>query len=247
MGISTEFYSNKNDINFIDVNAKSLWPFSTFVNQVLKFYPHFACSERLRKFPIKYGDLYICGRGMRKLPVQYWHRNHCCIWSMSLVAKRLQCLCNRGCNAQTGRRYIAKPTANDRHTLRNHFATDRRPVADEAPIDHRLIADHSQICHYKFAKSSHAFLVENDRRTVGNQPVMKLAANRDIHVINKTSERQNQGQSFVHSQNIACDWFSTVTDWWRCSDVLSTSIKPFKDLWDLFVIVASRSHRCCIA
>ena len=79
MGISTEFYSDKIDINFIDVNAKSLWPFSTFVNQVLKFYSHFACSERLRKFPIKYGDLYICGRGVRKLPVQYWHRNHCCI------------------------------------------------------------------------------------------------------------------------------------------------------------------------
>ena len=79
MGISTEFYSDKIDINFIDVNAKSLWPFSTFVNQVLKFYPHFACSERLRKFPIKYGDLYICGRGVRKLLVQYWHRNHCCI------------------------------------------------------------------------------------------------------------------------------------------------------------------------
>ena len=80
MGISTEFYSDKIDINFIDVNAKSLWPFSTFMNQVLKFYSHFACSERLRKFPIKYGDLYICGRGVRKLPVQYWHRNHCCIW-----------------------------------------------------------------------------------------------------------------------------------------------------------------------
>ena len=80
MGISAEFYSDKIDINFIDVNAKSLWPFSTFVNQVLKFYSHFACSERLRKFPIKYGDLYICGRGVRKLPVQYWHRNHCCIW-----------------------------------------------------------------------------------------------------------------------------------------------------------------------
>ena len=80
MGISAEFYSDKIDINFIDVNAKSLWPFSTFVNQVLKFYPHFACSERLRKFPIKYGDLYICGRGVRKLPVQYLHRNHCCIW-----------------------------------------------------------------------------------------------------------------------------------------------------------------------
>ena len=80
MGISTEFYSDKIDINFIDVNAKSLWPFSTFVNQVLKFYSHFACSERLRKFPIKYGDLYICGRGVRKLPVQYWHRNHRCIW-----------------------------------------------------------------------------------------------------------------------------------------------------------------------
>ena len=71
MGISTEFYSDKIDINFIDVNAKSSSPFSTFVNQVLKFYPHFACSERLRKFPIKYGDLYICGRGVRKLPVQY--------------------------------------------------------------------------------------------------------------------------------------------------------------------------------
>ena len=79
MGISTEFYSDKIDINVIDVSAKSLWPFSTFVNQVLKFYSHFACSERLRKFPIKYGDLYICGRGVRKLPVQYWHRNHCCI------------------------------------------------------------------------------------------------------------------------------------------------------------------------
>ena len=71
MGISKEFYSDKIDINFIDVNAKSLLPFSTFVNQVLKFYPHFACSERLRKFPIKYGDLYICGRGVRRLPVQY--------------------------------------------------------------------------------------------------------------------------------------------------------------------------------
>ena len=79
MGISTEFYSDKIDIHFIDVNAKSLWPFSTFVNHVLKFYPHFACSERLRKFPIKYGDLYICDRGVRKLPVQYWHRNHHCI------------------------------------------------------------------------------------------------------------------------------------------------------------------------
>ena len=71
MGISTEFYSDKIDISFIDVNAKSLRPFSTFVNQVLKFYPHFACSEGLRKLPIKYGDLYICGRGVRKLPVQY--------------------------------------------------------------------------------------------------------------------------------------------------------------------------------
>ena len=64
MGISTEFYSDKIDINFIDVNAKSLRTFSTFVNQELKFYPHFACSERLRKFPIKYGALYICGRGV---------------------------------------------------------------------------------------------------------------------------------------------------------------------------------------
>ena len=54
MGISTEIYSDKIDINFVDVNAKSLWPFSTFVNQVLKFYPHFACSERLQKFPIQY-------------------------------------------------------------------------------------------------------------------------------------------------------------------------------------------------
>ena len=87
MGISAEFYSDKIDINFIDVNAKSLWPFSTFVNQVLKFYSHFACSERLRKFPIKYGDLYICGRGVRKLPVQYWHRNHCCIWKEKFLEK----------------------------------------------------------------------------------------------------------------------------------------------------------------
>ena len=71
MGFSTEFYSDKVDINFIDVNAKSMWLFSTFVNQVLNFYPHFACSERLRKFPVKYGDLYICDRGVRKLPVQY--------------------------------------------------------------------------------------------------------------------------------------------------------------------------------
>ena len=54
MGISTEFYSDKIDINFIDVNAR---PFSTFVNQVLKFYPHFACSERHREFPIKYGEI----------------------------------------------------------------------------------------------------------------------------------------------------------------------------------------------
>ena len=84
MGISTEFYSDKIDMNFIDVNAKSLWPFSTFVNQVLKFYSHFACSERLRKFPIKYGNLYICGRGVRKLSVQYWHRNHCCIWILQI-------------------------------------------------------------------------------------------------------------------------------------------------------------------
>ena len=44
IGISTEFYSDKIDINFVDVNAKSLLPFSTFVNQVLKFYHHFACS-----------------------------------------------------------------------------------------------------------------------------------------------------------------------------------------------------------
>ena len=72
-------YSDKTDIDFVDVNAKSLWPFSTFVNKVLKFYHHFACSERLRKFPIKDEDLYICGRGVRKLPVQYWHCNHCCI------------------------------------------------------------------------------------------------------------------------------------------------------------------------
>ena len=61
------------------MNAKYLWPFSTFVNQVLKVYPHFACSERLWKFPIKYGDLYICGWGVRQLSVQYWHRNHGCI------------------------------------------------------------------------------------------------------------------------------------------------------------------------
>ena len=67
MRISTEFYSDKTDMNFVDVHAKSLWPFSTFVNQVLKFYHHFACSERLRKFPIKYGDLYICDRGLRKI------------------------------------------------------------------------------------------------------------------------------------------------------------------------------------
>ena len=80
MGISTEFYSDKIDINFIDVNPKSLWPFSTFVNLVLKYYTNFDCSETLRKFPIKYGDLYICGRGVRKMLVQYWHRNHCCIW-----------------------------------------------------------------------------------------------------------------------------------------------------------------------
>ena len=90
MGISTEFYSDKIDINFIDLNAKSLWPFSTFVNQVLKFYSHFSCSERLRKFPIKYGDLYICGRGVRKLPVQYWHRNHCCICFVGFVMRRLR-------------------------------------------------------------------------------------------------------------------------------------------------------------
>ena len=64
MGISTEFYSDKIDINFVDVNAKSLQPFSTFVNQVLKFYSHFACSERLEKFPINYGVLYIGGRGV---------------------------------------------------------------------------------------------------------------------------------------------------------------------------------------
>ena len=43
--------------------------FFDIVNQVLKFYPHFACSERRRIFPIKYGDLYICGRGVRKLAV----------------------------------------------------------------------------------------------------------------------------------------------------------------------------------
>ena len=96
MGISAEFYYDKIDINFIDVNAKSLWPFSTFVNQVLKFYSHFACSERLRKFPIKYGDLCICGRGVRKLPVQYWHRNHCCIWFSSLI-----CVAHKPCSKET--------------------------------------------------------------------------------------------------------------------------------------------------
>ena len=45
---------------------QNLCVLSTFVNQVLKFYPHFACSERLRKFPIKYEDLYIWGRGVMK-------------------------------------------------------------------------------------------------------------------------------------------------------------------------------------
>ena len=45
MGISTQFYSSKIDINFVDVNSKFVLPFSTFVNQVLKCYRHFACSE----------------------------------------------------------------------------------------------------------------------------------------------------------------------------------------------------------
>ena len=37
MGISTEFYSDQIDTNFVVVNAKSVLPFSPFVNQVLNF------------------------------------------------------------------------------------------------------------------------------------------------------------------------------------------------------------------
>ena len=118
MGISTEFYSDKIDINFIDVNAKSLWPFSTFVDQVLKFYSHFACSERLRKFPIKYGDLYICGRGVRKLPVN--------IDTVIIVAYDTKYASENLC---TGRSYLQKVFNN--HKLRDfnrHKSTGPRPV-----------------------------------------------------------------------------------------------------------------------
>ena len=46
MEISTQCYSDKININCIDVNSKILrLPFSFFVNQVLKFYHNFACSE----------------------------------------------------------------------------------------------------------------------------------------------------------------------------------------------------------
>ena len=46
MEISTQCYSDKININFIDVNSKILrLPFSIFVNQVLKFYHNFASSE----------------------------------------------------------------------------------------------------------------------------------------------------------------------------------------------------------
>ena len=71
MEISTEFYSDKIDINFIDVNAKICVTFIDICEPSIEILPSFCLFRRLRKFPIKYGDLYICGRGVRKLPVQY--------------------------------------------------------------------------------------------------------------------------------------------------------------------------------
>ena len=94
------------------------------------------------------------------------------------------------CNAPTGWRRIANPTANDLRTLRNHFASNRRPVADVAPIDHRLIADQSQIGLHGVAKSPHLCVDESNRRTDGNQSAMKIRLLGNLSETNKTSKRQ---------------------------------------------------------
>ena len=70
MGISTEIHSDKIDINFIDVNAKSL-TFFNFCEPSIEILLSFCLFRETPEIPDKYGDLYICGRGVRKLPVQY--------------------------------------------------------------------------------------------------------------------------------------------------------------------------------
>ena len=81
MGISTEFYSDKIDINFIDVNAKSLWPFSTFVNQVLTFLPSFCLFREAPEISDKIRRFVHMRQRREEVTCPIWHRNHCCICS----------------------------------------------------------------------------------------------------------------------------------------------------------------------
>ena len=70
MGISTELYSDKIDINFVDVNAVFV-TFFDFCEPSIEILPPFfllretpEISDKIRKF------VHIC-RSVRKLPVQY--------------------------------------------------------------------------------------------------------------------------------------------------------------------------------
>ena len=159
--------------------------------------------------------------------------------------RRCECLWTKwSCNAQTGRRHISNPTANDRRTLGNHFAPEWQPVTDEASIHHRLIADQSQVGHHYIAKRPIPFIDETYRRAVRNQTAMKLKPLHDILETSETSQRPNQ----LRPVCCACSkdssrpiWFGAR--WRRCGDVLATSIKPFGDLWDFFAIVILSSRR----
>ena len=144
---------------------------------------------------------------------------------------------------------FVNPSPNDWRTLRNHFAIDRRLI-DKALIDHRLIADQSQICRRYIAKILALFMMK---------PIA-AASETDLRLTHDLFETSRNQWNLWAAKLVAVSLLymlkrQLATNLVRrpFGDLLATSIKPFRDLWDLSAIVscfgrkaiASQSQAMC--
>ena len=138
------------------------------------------------------------------------------------------------CNAQTGRRHIANPLPYVRRMLGNHFAINRRPVTVEAMIHHRLIADQSQTGRTSLQTGPTIFY----KKLITVQSETNLRWNKTTS--QPLRDQWNLWATKSIAANLLCmlkrlayDRFGSATD----RRLVATSIKPFWDLWDFFMIV----------
>ena len=130
---------------------------------------------------------------------------------------------------------FVNPSPNDWRMLGNHFATNCRLVNDKVPIHHHLIANQPQIGHCHIAHRWRAICDQHKTslRPLGDQ--WNLWATKLVAVSLFCTLKRQLATNLVRRP---------------IRDLLVTSIKPFRDLWDLSAVVSffwSQSDRIAVA